>query len=70
MKLGIVGSSFSVGNHSNPVTGKNDLALPFETWIKKYSNKNILCDESHFTDTINEEMIKDFILPCLTEDIK
>ena len=38
MKLGIVGSSFSVGSHLNPATGKNDLALPFETWIKKYSN--------------------------------
>lgn len=42
MKLGIVGSSFSVGNHANPVTGKNDLALPFETWIKKYSNIEVI----------------------------
>lgn len=42
MKLGIVGSSFSVGNHTNPITGKNDLALPFETWIKKYSNIEVI----------------------------
>lgn len=42
MKLGIVGSSFSVGNHTNPITGKNDLALPFEIWIKKYSNIEVI----------------------------
>ena len=42
MKLGIVGSSFSVGSHLNPATGKNDLALPFETWIKKYSNIEVV----------------------------
>lgn len=36
MNIGIVGSSFSVGSHHNPITKKNDLALPFETWFKKY----------------------------------
>lgn len=36
MNIGILGSSFSVGNHHNPVTGENNLALPFETWFEKY----------------------------------
>ncbi len=35
-KIGIVGSSYSVGNHYNHETGENNLALPFETWLKKY----------------------------------
>lgn len=35
-KVGIVGSSYSVGNHHNQETGENNLALPFETWLKKY----------------------------------
>lgn len=35
-KIGVVGSSFSVGCHHNPKTGENNLALPFETWLKKY----------------------------------
>jgi len=37
-RVGILGSSFSVGCHHNPVTGENDLALPFETWLKKYTD--------------------------------
>lgn len=36
-RLGILGSSFSVGSHHNKVTGNNDLALPFESWIEKYT---------------------------------
>lgn len=36
MNIGILGSSFSVGCHTNPVTKQNDLALPFEHWLKKY----------------------------------
>lgn len=35
-RVGILGSSFSVGSHYNSDTGKNDLALPFETWLEKY----------------------------------
>lgn len=37
-KLGIIGSSFSVGSHHNKETGLNDKALPFETWVKKYTS--------------------------------
>ncbi|MDA9373768.1 hypothetical protein N9R43_00080 [bacterium] len=37
-RLGILGSSFSVGSHHNKVTGNNDLALPFESWIKKHTS--------------------------------
>ncbi len=36
-KVGIVGSSYSVGNHHNKETGENNLALPFETWLEKYT---------------------------------
>lgn len=37
-RLGILGSSFSVGSHHNKVTGNNDLAMPFESWIKKHTS--------------------------------
>ena len=37
MKVGIVGSSYSVGCHHNYETGENNLALPFETWLEKYT---------------------------------
>lgn len=36
-KVGILGSSYSVGSHHNKETGENDLALPFETWLEKYT---------------------------------
>ena len=36
--VGILGSSFSVGSHHNPVTGENNLAQPFETWLEKYTS--------------------------------
>lgn len=39
-RVGILGSSFSVGCHHNPLTGENNLALPFETWLYKHT-KNI-----------------------------
>lgn len=38
-KVGILGSSYSVGSHHNKETGENDLALPFETWLEKYTTK-------------------------------
>jgi hypothetical protein len=37
MKIGIVGSSYSVGSHHNVETGANDLALPFEMWLEKHT---------------------------------
>ena len=37
-KIGILGSSFSVGSHHNPETGENNLAKPFETWLYKYTS--------------------------------
>jgi len=37
-RVGIIGSSFSVGSHHNPKTGENNLALPFETWLYKYTS--------------------------------
>ena len=43
MKLGIVGSSYSVGSHHNPVTGQNDLAQPFETWFNGIDIVNSAC---------------------------
>ncbi len=43
MKLGIVGSSYSVGRHHNPKTGGNDLALPFETWFDNIDVFNSAC---------------------------
>ena len=38
MRVGIVGSSFSVGCHHNYETGIKDLALPFETWLDKHTD--------------------------------
>ena len=38
-----------------------------EYYTKKYPDKNITCDETHFNDETNEEMIKDFIAPALTK---
>ena len=43
VKLGIVGSSYSVGRHHNPKTGGNDLALPFETWFDNIDVFNSAC---------------------------
>ena len=37
-RVGIIGSSYSVGAHHNFATGKNDLAAPFESWLYKYTN--------------------------------
>jgi hypothetical protein len=37
MKVGIVGSSYSVGCHHNPETKENNLALPFETWLDMHT---------------------------------
>lgn len=36
-KVGILGSSFSVGSHHNYETKRNDLALPFESWLVKHT---------------------------------
>lgn len=36
-KVGIIGSSFSVGSHHNSETGENDLASPFEDWFYKHT---------------------------------
>tara|TARA_B100000902_G_C27134829_1_gene825501 strand:- start:169 stop:927 length:759 start_codon:yes stop_codon:yes gene_type:complete len=38
MRVGIVGSSYSVGRHHNFKTGTSDLALPFETWLDKHTD--------------------------------
>lgn len=72
LKLGIIGSSYSVGNHHNPVTGANDLAKPFESWIKGievvnaacaskgtelYLNKILYLKQSHNIDTLLLEVI-------------
>lgn len=43
MKIGIVGSSYSVGRHYNPLTGQNDLALPFEIWFNGMDVINAAC---------------------------
>lgn len=42
MKLGIVGSSFSVGNHNNPNVTE-PLALPFEHWFNDIEVYNAAC---------------------------
>lgn len=72
MKIGIVGSSFSVGNHYNYVTQTNDLALPFETWFgdldivnaacaskgtELYLNKVVYLKKVHNIDTLLLEVI-------------
>lgn len=72
MKLGIVGSSFSVGCHYNPKTGKSDLALPFESWFtdldvinaacaskgtELYLNKILYLKQKHNIDTLLLELI-------------
>jgi hypothetical protein len=43
MKLGIVGSSYSVGSHVNHDTGTHDLVLPFENWFKGIDVVNAAC---------------------------
>ena len=37
MKVGIVGSSYSVGMHYNP-DGEDPLALPFEKWLYEHTD--------------------------------
>ena len=36
-------------------------------YVEKYGEEKILCDETHFNDCTNEEMIKDFFTPELTK---
>lgn len=72
MKLGIVGSSYSVGCHHNWETGENNLALPFETWFKGidvvnsacaskgtelYLNKILYLKKEHNIDTLLMEVV-------------
>ena len=40
-----------------------------EYYISRYSEEEILCDHVHFNDSINEEMIRDFILPAIKSKI-
>lgn len=37
-------------------------------YFDKYGKENVLFDESHFTDQINEEMVRDFICPVLKNE--
>jgi hypothetical protein len=72
LKLGIVGSSYSVGRHHNPITQQNNLALPFETWFtdidvvnsacaskgtELYLNKVLHLKKQHNIDTLLLEVI-------------
>lgn len=72
MKLGIVGSSYSVGSHYNWDTGENNLALPFETWFEGidvvnsacaskgtelYLNKIVFLKQTHNIDTLLMEVV-------------
>ena len=34
-------------------------------YAEKYGEEKILCDETHFNDFANEEMVRDFIAPIL-----
>lgn len=36
-------------------------------YVEKYGEEKILCDETHFNDCTNEEMIRDFFTPELTK---
>ena len=72
MKLGIVGSSYSVGRHYNYNTQQANLALPFETWFEGidvinsacagkgtelYLNKIVYLKQRHNIDTLLLEVV-------------
>jgi hypothetical protein len=72
MKLGIIGSSYSVGSHVNPATNKSDLVLPFEHWFdgidvvnaacaskgtELYLNKVVYLKKHHGIDTLLMESV-------------
>jgi hypothetical protein len=41
----------------------------YDYYENKYGKENIRCDLAHFNDEINEEMIRDFILPKLKKGL-
>ena len=57
--------SFDFREHIPQTVKFSEFANAHEYYVDKYDEKSILCDHIHFNDTINEEMIRDFIAPAL-----
>ena len=57
--------SFDFREHIPQTVKFSDFANAHEYYVDKYDEKSILCDHVHFNDKINEEMIRDFIVPML-----
>lgn len=45
------------------------VANAHEYYVNKYDSKSILCDQVHFRDEINDEMVKDFIAPAIVRKL-
>ena len=61
--------SFDFREHIDTDVKFDEYPNAHEYYISRYSEEEILCDHVHFNDTINEEMIRDFIVPAIKSKI-
>ena len=61
--------SFDFREHIDTDVKFDEYPNAHEYYISRYSEEEILCDHVHFNDSINEEMIRDFIVPAIKSKI-
>ena len=61
--------SFDFREHIDTDVKFDEYTNAHEYYISRYSEEEILCDHVHFNDSINEEMIRDFIVPAIKSKI-
>jgi hypothetical protein len=59
--------SFSAAMQDQTYVKFGEEVNAYDYYSKKYDPDTIRCDSSHFTDAINAEMVKDFIMPALLD---
>ena len=57
--------SFDFRKYIEPTVNFEDHANAHSYYESKYGKEDILCDETHFNDKINDEMVRDYISPEL-----
>ena len=57
--------SFDFRKYITPTVQFDDYANAHSFYKNKYGDDKILCDETHFNDKTNDEMVRDYIAPEL-----
>ena len=57
--------SFDFRKYITPTVKFDDYANAHSFYKNKYGDDKILCDETHFNDKTNNEMVRDYIAPEL-----